>query len=67
VRNPERIRPIISMLEKLWNHNPDMRLGQLISNLCHPAEPFYIDDETLRMAIKDQLNDLPNGVTSRTR
>jgi hypothetical protein len=55
------------MLEKLWNHNPDMRLGQLISNLCHPAEPFYIDDETLRMAIKDQLNDLPNGVTSRTR
>ncbi len=32
MRDPDRISGIISRLEKVWQENPDLRLGQLIAN-----------------------------------
>ena len=31
MRDPERITPIVKLLERAWRANPDMRLGQLIT------------------------------------
>ena len=50
MRDPERIPAILKELEKYWNDNPDLRLGQIISNFSQKAgysDPFYFEDETL--------------------
>lgn len=31
MRDPERIKPIVELLEQAWLANPDMRLGQLVT------------------------------------
>lgn len=51
MRNPERISKIIKELERFWEENPDLRLGQIVSNLSYEItknnDPFYIEDKTL--------------------
>lgn len=57
MRNPERIKRILDKLEKLWNNSPDLRLGQLISNLVDTAErnQFYIQDEDLEKVLNEYI------------
>lgn len=50
-RNPDRIPEVLNELQSLWELKPDLRLGQLINNLCH-GDPFYIEDTKLIEAIK---------------
>lgn len=38
MREIERIKPLISRLEKLWIENPDFRLGQLIMGITRTGE-----------------------------
>ena len=46
MRNPERIKFILRELERLWEKNPDWRLGQLIFNIPG-RDPFHIEDDDL--------------------
>lgn len=51
MRDKNRIPKILNELERIWNANPDFRLGQLIVVGVKPKEPcpevFYIEDEDL--------------------
>lgn len=51
MRNPERIKPFLNELEKVWNEVPDWRFGQLVVNLFG-TDPFYIEDEQALEIIK---------------
>ena len=41
---PQQKRDIIERLLSLWEDNPDLRLGQLISNTEGQANQFYLED-----------------------
>lgn len=48
MREPERIKPILKELEKLWNLHPNMRLGQLVYVINeinnHGGDIFQVED-----------------------
>jgi hypothetical protein len=44
---------ILKELERLWNENPDLRLGQLIENLGHIYNLYYVKDEILIKGLKE--------------
>ena len=48
MRDPNRIPEVLAALEKAWKANPELRLGQLLSNLMGvgPRDLFFIEDET---------------------
>lgn len=53
-RDPERIPKILSLLEKGWRKNPDLRLGQIFENLkryMRKEDLFYIEDEIIAQEI----------------
>ena len=60
LRDPKRIPKILKRLNKVWMENPDLRLGQIISNgityLNPKLDVFYIEDEELIESI-EKLND----------
>ena len=49
MRDPNRIPEILNEIEKIWKEYPDLRLGQLISNMSDrsPWPLFYIEDDEL--------------------
>lgn len=49
MRNPKRIPKILNKIEEIWKEYPDLRLGQLISNMSDrsPWPLFYIEDDEL--------------------
>ena len=61
-RKAERIREILSKLEIVWRQYPDMRLGQLLLNVCGNCDFFSIEDEELLKQL--QYNQFP--IDSRT-
>lgn len=58
MRNPERIPEILKELEKFWKQVPDLRLGQIISNLSYESmknnDPFYMEDDDLLELLKQK-------------
>jgi uncharacterized protein YihD (DUF1040 family) len=44
MRDPKRIPKILKRLEKIWNKNPDLRLGQLTQNVFR-GNGYYTEDE----------------------
>jgi hypothetical protein len=44
MRDPGRIKPILGTIERLWQQNPDWRLGQLITNAANSAGAGYYGD-----------------------
>ena len=58
MRNPERIKKIIKLLEKAWTLVPDWRLGQLVSNLLGtgPQDVFFPEDEDWEKYIKSFID-----------
>lgn len=62
MRNPDRIPQVLAKIRAAWNKNPDLRLGQIVSNLTpHRQDVFYVEDDVL---VKD-LPEVPlaPGVT----
>ena len=56
MRNPNRIKPTLEAVEKLWYKYPDLRLGQLMWFIAG-KDPFHIeDDETIKLS-KEKLSD----------
>ncbi len=47
MRDPKRIPKILKAIEKVWEKYPDMRLGQLITNVIEEEHLFYIEDDSL--------------------
>lgn len=51
MRDPNRITEILLTIERIWQEDPDLRLGQLIVIGAKPKEPcpqiFYKEDEDL--------------------
>ena len=56
MRDPNRIDEILSELRKYWKANPDLRLGQIISNFSSQhngnSDPFYMEDDILLKLLK---------------
>ena len=61
MRNPDRIKPFCDELAELWVKYPDLRFGQLMSNIArnvqieHRKDMFFMEEEELMDAIKEYL------------
>ena len=56
MRDPARIDDIIELLNQVWQHEPDLRLGQLVLNAARMRHPnvddiFSIEDSELRKGL----------------
>lgn len=50
MRNPDRIGPMLKQLESYWRANPDLRLGQIISNMAASVgskDCFFTEDDKM--------------------
>ncbi len=57
MRDPDRIDRILSLLKKFWHRHPDLRLGQIMSNVApNTHDPFYIEDNILEERLKEASN-----------
>lgn len=55
-RDPERIEKVIALLRNAWYAYPDLRLGQLITNVCPPHKDlFYLEEEDLIKALQHYM------------
>ena len=45
MRDPKRIKKILSRIEKIWEKYPNLRLGQLIINSIPEGLLYYEEDE----------------------
>lgn len=55
MRDPKRIDPLLEELRKYWKNNPDLRLGQIISNTARIAghsDPFFIEDGDMLLTLQ---------------
>ena len=46
-RDDGRIATVLSAIESVWKQYPDMRLGQLLINVCGKSDLFSFEDEQL--------------------
>lgn len=46
-RDVGRITTVLSAIETVWKQYPDMRLGQLLINVCGKSDLFSVEDEKL--------------------
>jgi uncharacterized protein YihD (DUF1040 family) len=45
-RDPNRIPQVLEVLRGVWERNPDLRLGQLISNVCpNDKDLYFVEDD----------------------
>jgi len=62
MRDINRIEIILDNLKIYWLKNPDLRLGQIISNLGYKMsgnnDPFYIEDDLMLKAIEEELKNI---------
>lgn len=59
MRDPARIPRILEAIGKVWELDPDLRLGQLIVNAIRPSRPapqiFGFEDDKLEARLKNDL------------
>lgn len=58
MRDPERITLLLSLIEQIWRHYPDLRFNQLIYNLQHEYSLVNGDDGKVVQSGKDGLQRL---------
>ena len=63
MRDPKRIYVTADELVHCWLKCPDLRLGQIVSNVMHGCETdlFYIEDDELMEKIKNYFKEFKNG------
>jgi len=55
-RDPARIEKVLGILRNAWYAYPDLRLGQLITNVCPPNKDlFYLEEEDLIKALQHYM------------
>jgi len=51
MRDPARIDNLLAVLRRVWERDPDLRLGQLVVIAAKPNQPapevFYVEDDEL--------------------
>ena len=61
VRDANRIKPFCEELAQAWSNWPDLRFGQIMSNIAryiqteHRKDMLYMEDDELMEIIKHQL------------
>lgn len=53
MRNPQRIKRILDLIEKIWIRYPDLRLTQLLGNCFEPEDLYYKEDDYLEKRLKE--------------
>lgn len=56
MRDPARIEEMLGLVRRIWQREPDLRLGQLVYNAARMREPtlqdlFSIEDGNLRKGL----------------
>jgi uncharacterized protein YihD (DUF1040 family) len=52
MRNPNRIKPLLKLIEEIWEKYPDLRLCQLIGNVA-PYDNYHVEDDDLKNRLKE--------------
>jgi len=52
MRDPKRIPVLLAKIQAFWEKNPDLRLGQLVSNLAGNEDVFYVEDYNLEKTLE---------------
>ena len=57
MRDPDRIPRILAKLATYWRIYPDLRLGQLVSNLARQSTttPFYTEDSPIEAELDREI------------
>jgi uncharacterized protein YihD (DUF1040 family) len=57
MRDAERIDRVIAVLRRVWEQQPDLRLGQLVVIAARPEQPcpevFHVEDDALLQGLLD--------------
>ncbi len=60
MRDPKRRKRILTLVEKIWNNAPDLRLFQLLINIITEAQDemmyYYIEDDYLEKLLANFIN-----------
>jgi uncharacterized protein YihD (DUF1040 family) len=56
MRDPNRIPDMLSRLQTIWEKYPDLRLGQLITNVFRSEGLYYLEDDMFIKALEDYYN-----------
>lgn len=63
MRDPNRIVDVLVLLAEYWTMEPDLRLGQIISNATYfsvpslHGDPFNLEDDKLLVALTKMIDD----------
>ncbi len=62
MRDPERIKRMLKEIDHIWHQAPDLRLGQLLTNILPEfgENSYYVEDHLLENAMliwKDEKNE----------
>lgn len=64
MRDPKRIKPLLTEIEKQWENFPDWRFGQLIENIkrfYNIDDLFYIEDDEMLKLIENFMREKEKG------
>ena len=63
-RDPNRIKPMLELIEKIWTKYPDLRLCQLIENCIPPKGAthciYYVEDDILKEKLEEMYGEIIN-------
>lgn len=59
------IEEFCAELARLWHKHPDLRFGQMFSNVCSTFDPFYIEDDKMLKMFKRYFNEEQGVIMSR--
>ena len=54
MKNPLRRKRLLKVIEAVWSKNNDLRLMQLLLNVCVDCETYSIEDDTLEKILKQR-------------
>lgn len=62
MRDPNRIDGVLAAVGDVWKQYPDLRLGQLLSNVYRDPALYYVEDDKLVEEIQNYYDELAKGV-----
>lgn len=60
MKDAARIKPILEVIERIWLHYPQLRLGQLVMNLFPEIKPDHLDNFLFYLSDDEFLQYLQN-------
>lgn len=53
--NPKRIPEVLKALEAYWERHPDLRLGQVVCNMAHPNDLYFVEDSKIKYNLEREF------------